>query len=445
MSEVIDMPSAGPARDMRRRAVRVRAGSLRAALKDALGAVTGRGEIPILSHVVLTAGDGAISLEATDLDIWVERSLASNDRDGPGGQEWAAQTRGLSVALPARPLDKILAGIDADAMATIALETDDGAPDDLTDGYSGYVTVSAGRARFRLACLPPSEFPRVTLGDYELSFEIGCGVLADALARVSHAVSSEETRYYLNGVLLHVWQEPGVRAELRFVATDGSRLARLAFPAVPDGAMALPATIVHRRTVALLDKLLASAAKTGGENEQAPEVLIERDGDSAGGLMRFTMPAPDGGEVTVTAKSIDGTFPDYPRVIPGDPARKVRAPRAALAEALRRVAALTEDKTRAVKLSLAAGSITLGATVPGLGSAEESVDLSGVPDESGEGAPGFAVGVNADILRTALGVIAADDVELGFHQEASGPIRIEAFASDGEPVGLLQVVMPVRI
>lgn len=445
-AEVIDMTAsdtaAEPVRDMRRRAVRVRAGSLRAALKDVLGAVAGRAEIPILNHVVLTAGDqevgGMLSLEATDLDIWITRRLCSNDRDGPGSAEWVQSVRGFSVALPARPLDKILSGIDADAMVVIAVEKEDGEPDDLTDTYAGFVTVSAGRARFRLACLPPAEFPRPTSTCTDLVFDIGCGVLADALMRVSHAVSSDETRYYLNGVLVHVWQEPGAASDLRFAATDGHRLARFSLGGVPDGAMTWPATILHRKTVVLLEKLLTAAVKTGGDNEAAPEVAVGRAERGGWGLVRFAMDAADGGEVDLIAKSIDGTFPDYGRVIPARVDREARVPRAVLAEAAKRIAALTEDKTRAIALSLDTDALTLRANVPGLGSAEETIACTYDAETS-------TIGLNADYLRTVLGAIGADDVVLGFMNDVAGPVTVRASMSDGDEPRLVQVLMPVRI
>ncbi|WP_225899742.1 DNA polymerase III subunit beta [Croceicoccus gelatinilyticus] len=434
MSEVVDMP----VRDTRRRAVRVRAGSLRAALKDVLGAVAGRSELPILDHVVMTAGDGAISLESTDLDMWIRRELASDDRDGAGSADWVKSIRGFSVAVPAKPLDKILAGVDADAMATIAVETDEGAPDDLTDGYGGQVTVSAGRARFRLACLPPAEFPRAAKAAWELEFDMDAGGLADVLARVSHAVSSEETRYYLNGVLWHVWQEDGHGAELRFAATDGNRLARLGMD-VPEGAMALAPTIVHRRTVALLEKLLPQAVKAAAKDAPAA-VSIARDGSETGGLMRFAMDAADGGAIEIVAKSIDGTFPDYARVIPASTVREATLPRGALSEAARRISALSEEKSRALKLALSADAVTLRAAVPGLGSAEEALACR----YEGEG---FEIGFNVDYLRTALGAIAADDVVVGFVQDSVGPVTVRASGGDDDDSSsrLLQVLMPMRV
>ncbi|AKM09861.1 DNA polymerase III subunit beta [Croceicoccus naphthovorans] len=425
-------------RDTRKRAVRVRAGTLHAAVKDVAGLVPGRTEIPILSHVEFQVRDGSILVTATDLDCWVSRSLASNDRDGPSGDDWAATVRGFAVAMPGKALEKILKGFDPDAMVTLALETDDGAPDDLTETYTGQVTITSGRARFRIDCLPAADFPAVPPIGEAVDFAMACSALDDAFARVAHAVSTEETRYYLNGVFWHLWQEQGAASELRMVATDGSRLARLSLD-VPEGAMRLPDTIVPRRTVTLLEKLLGQAVKTGENSDHVPEVEIERGLNSD--LLRYAMPAADGGEVVVVSKCVDGTFPEYARIFSGivavdDPA-KVTLPRAALLSAIQRIAALTDSKSRAVRFAAADDVATVSVVVAGLGGGSE--DLTVVY----EGRP-IAVGFNSEFWRQALTAIASDDVRMTFGDDAAGPVLVEAVTSD-DGTRLLQVLMPMKV
>lgn len=419
----------GTAADTRKRAVRVRASVLHGALKDVAG-IVGPTTIPILAHVLLNAGDGRIELTCSNLELWATRDCASDDRDGPGSAEWVQSIRPFSITLPAKPLQKLLAEFDGDAMVTIT------APDDMTEDYGGQAVIACGRARFKLHCLPPAEFPAAPPVSVHSYFEMPCSALADALAAVDHAISTEETRYYLNGVFVHGQQEAGEPMDLRFAATDGHRLARLKID-LPDGAASWPATIVHRETVGLLGKLLAAAAKTEEKDAPGPVALVESADEAPGHRFRISMPAADGGDITIVAKAVDGTYPDYNRVIPAGFASSAVIARDELAHAIKRVAVLASEKTRAVAACFREDELELTVTTPALGEARESIPCLY------EG-PEFSVGLNGDYWRQALAALATDDVLMGFSEDRAGPVLVRASGPD-DADRLVQVLMPVRI
>lgn len=414
----------GVTMDKRIPKARVQAAVLRGALKDVGAIVEGRNTIPILSHVLLEVADQWITLTASDLDHWAVRTCASSDRDGPDSREWLKSIRGFSVCLPAKPLEAVLGGIDGDAMVRIE------APADIDANWAGQVTLTAGRARWKLHALPVAEFPAIGGFAVESEFEMPCSQLADALAAVDHAISSEETRYYLNGVFLHP-----ADLDLRFAATDGHRLARWSLNG-PVGSTSFPATIVSRKTIAVLEKLLAGAAKTGEENSEPPKVVIEANAN--GTRLRFAMPAEGDGEVEVVAKAIDGEFPDYVRVIPSSPEHRATVDRVALSGAIKRVAVLADGKSRAVKLSFAADMLTVSARSTDLGEASEELTCSY------EG-PEFELGFDSRYLRDALAAIVSDTVALRFDVGGQPPFRIAGWEDGAEVGSLLQVLMPVRV
>ena len=417
--------------DPRRPMTRVRAGALAAALKDVVGAVAGRNTVPALEFVRFEARDGRIALMATDLDLWVSRDLASDDGGEADSTAWRASIRSFALLLPAKALAAVTSQFDADAMVTIS------AP----DGAETRAVIAAGRARFKLNCLPAVDFPLPLPADTGACFELTCSALGDLFASVEHAISTEETRYYLGGIYLH---PEGL--DLRAAATDGHRLARLRIDG-PEGAASFPPGIISRRTVALLDKLLVAAVK-GAEEGSTPVVSISAEGNigehGQAARLRFAMPAADGGEIQLTAKTIDGVFPDYVRVIPVDPPGCAMVPRASLIEAVKRVAVLAEDKTRTVKCQFGADKLVLTVTSAALGEASEELACSHQGD--------LTVGFDAKYLLDALQALACDSVAFGLPGDATGPVRIRAAHSTGsgqsgesESDRLVQVLMPVRV
>ncbi len=411
--------------DPRKPAVRVKAGSLHAAIKDVLGIVESRNTIPILSHVRLAGGNGRIEITASDLDIWAVRDLASDNQDGPASKDWIESIRPFAMTMPAKAMGDVLGEIDGEAMVTLT------AP----HGDETRAVVSAGRARFKLACLPVDEFPLPPLFSVQASFEVHCSQLADSFAAIEHAISTEETRYYLNGVYLHP-----VDLDLRMAATDGHRLARLTLDA-PDGGASFPPVIVGRKTVGVLDKLLAAAAKTTDGKETEPaSVLVEANGEGKGCLLRFAMPASDGGEIEITAKTIDGDYPDYQRVIPSAPAYRAVLDRAGLVEVVRRVAVMGAGKSKIVKAEFSKDRLTLSARSDDLGEGSEEIEADYLgPDQ--------VLGFNSAFWRETLGAIASDRIAMAWDEPREGlaAVRVSAWVDSDEDPRLTQVLMTTRV
>ena len=402
--------------DSRARKFRIRAGALRTALGDVAAVVEARNTVPILSHVVLSAGDGLLQIHATNLDIFATRECGTDDRQ-VNDAAWLAGIAPFAVAVPGKALLAILGKLDGDAMVTVE------ALDEACAAQGGPVQVTAGRARFRLNGLGSADLPTALPMASDHQFTMPATVLADALARVEHAISTEETRYYLNGVYWHP-----LGTELCMATTDGHRLAQLRMDA-PDGAASFPALIVARQTVALLDKVLAAAAKTGEAAQ------VEVSATESGKMLCFSMPMADDGTLVVQAKTIDGTFPDYARVIPHDPPHKLTVARESLIDVIDRVSTLADGKSRAVKIELSDGTLRLSARSPEMGEASEDLPCVYEGDS-------IEWGFDARYFRDALKVIATDEVRLMLG-DGAGPVRIEPVGSDAP--ALVQVVMPIRV
>lgn len=401
-----------------KRATRIKAGTLVSVLDDVADLVPSKNTIPILCHVLIVAGNERLTVIATDLDAEAARECATDDRDGPASADWLGSIVPFAAAVPAGPLQKLVKEFDKDAMVTLTLDAD-----------GNRLIVSAGRARFKLSTLPVADFPRWKSQVGEAAdFSLSCGDLADALAQTGFAVSFEETRYYINGVYIH---PEGL--DLRFAATDGHRLSRVRMDG-PDGAASMPPLILPRQVLKPLDKLLGHAIKAGGDEGMPPsaEIFVGEEGR----WISFAIAMGDSGSVTLSTKSIDGTFPDYSRVIPADPPLCVIVKREELSEAIKRVLAIA-GKSRLVKVDLATDTITLTVTAPDVGQASEDVPC--VYDGAA-----LSFGLNGAYWREGLGAIGADEIVMRVTDEKTA-IRIEAHSSDEGEKRLLQVLMPVSI
>ncbi|EJL25588.1 DNA polymerase III subunit beta [Novosphingobium sp. AP12] len=404
---------------------RVQASVLLGALKDVLEIIEARNTIPVLSHVLIEVEDQQLTVMASDLDQWATRNCATADRDGPDSREWLTSLQAFSVCLPAKKLAAVLTELDSEAMVRIEV------PSAWSKEWSGQATVSAGAARFKLNALPVTEFPAPPPIDLDGFFELPCSQLGDVLAAVKHAISTEETRYYLNGVFMHP-----VDLDLRFATTDGHRLARLRMDG-PVGSTSYPAVIVARKTVAVLEKLLAHADKAAkGSEGEPPVVLIECN--ATGSRLQFTMPTEGDGEVTLIAKTIDGEFPDYGRVIPSDPKERVTVARSSLAAVVKRVAVMAEGETRIVKFAFDEDRLTVSARSIDVGEASEDLACE-------YRGPAFELGFNSKYLLAALGAIASDVVALRCDGDGASAVRIAGWEDEDEVGALLQVLMPARV
>lgn len=415
--------------DKRKPVTRVKAGTLLAVLKDLEKIVSPKDTISVLGFVLIEARNGVIRATATNLDIWGERECATDDRDPGSGagagvdKAWIDSIRPFKVLLPGKALRKVVAEFHADAMVTIDASA-------CTD-RGGRALISAGNARFALNTMDPADLPFVPRVDVAFAYDMRCSQLADALASVKHAVSTEETRYYLNGVFVHP-----VGLALRFAATDGKRLARRSIDA-PDGAASFPQGIIGKATVDLLSNLLVPAAK----DDDNARVAVECASDDRGAVVRWELPAADGGTVVITAKTVDGDFPDYVRVIPSSsPVRSVIA-RGALAEAVKRVAVLASDKSHIVKAEFEAELLRLTATTIDLGEAVEELPCETTGLKAG--AP-VTVGLDSRYWLDLLGAMACDDVAM-LMADGEAPVRVQNAAPDADAEALVQVIMPVRV
>ena len=352
-----------------------------------------RNTIPILSNVLIEASTGgAVKVMATDLDLQVVETMSAASVESPG-----------AITVSAHLLFDIARKLPDGSQ--VSLETAD-----------NRMTVKAGRSRFSLPTLPRDDFPVIVEGDLPTSFEIAARTLAELIDRTRFAISTEETRYYLNGIFLHVSDED--RPVLKAAATDGHRLARYTIER-PEGAEGMPDVIVPRKAVAELRKLL--------EESLDGNVLV----DLSASKVRFTLGGEGG--VVLTSKLIDGTFPDYSRVIPTGNDKLLRLDPKSFYEGVDRVATIATEKTRAVKMGLERDKVTLSVTSPDNGTAAEEVPA----DYSAEG---FEIGFNANYLKDILSQIDSDTVELHL-ADAGAPTLIRR--DDKSPA--LYVLMPMRV
>ena len=352
-----------------------------------------RNTIPILSNVLIDAhGDGTVRVMATDLDLQVVETM-SNAK---------VETQG-SITVSAHLFNDIIRKLPDGCEVSL-------------DAAENRMEIKAGRAKFKLPTLPRDDFPVIVEGDLPTSFELPARLLAELIDRTKFAISTEETRYYLNGIFLHVTDED--EPVLRAAATDGHRLARFTL-ARPEGAAGMPDVIIPRKAVAEVRKLL--------EEAMDGNVLI----DLSASKVRFTF-SGEGGMV-LTSKLIDGTFPDYSRVIPTGNDKLLKVDPKLFFQGVDRVATIATEKTRAVKMGLDKDKVTLSVTSPDNGTAAEDI-------EGEYGSDGFEIGFNANYLKDILSQIDSDLVELHL-ADAGAPTLIRQ--DENSPA--LYVLMPMRV
>jgi len=370
----------------------------RAALLRSLGHVQSvverRNTIPILSNVLLKADNGELALTATDMDLEIVETVP------------AEVTQAGSTTAPAHTLYDIVRKLP------------DGSQVELdSSGDNGLLTLRSGRSNFKLGCLPVEDFPQMSGGDMAHRFTLAASDLRMLVDRTRFAISTEETRYYLNGIYLHATRSRTAEAEvpvLRAVATDGHRLARVEMP-LPEGASNIPGVIVPRKTVMEIRKLIDEAA-------DRIEVSLSET------KVRFGFDA-----VTVTSKLIDGTFPDYERVIPTGNDKVLEVDSRVFASAVDRVATISTEKSRAVKLSIDRGNLVLSATSPEAGSATEELEVSY------DNSP-LEIGFNSRYLLDITQQIEGDGARFTMADAASPTI-----VRDVADPSALYVLMPMRV
>ena len=364
--------------------------SLSRALAHVASVVERRNTIPILSNVLLSIGNNELTLTATDLDMEIVETVPATAK-GEG-----------ATTVPAHMLHDIVRKLPEGS--DIALQR---------DGAEGRLTVTSGPAQFSLQTLPADDFPALSVEDLGHAFTLPAADLKRLIDKTRFAISTEETRYYLNGIYLHA-AESGGKPVLRAVATDGHRLAQAELP-LPKGAKDMPGVIVPRKTVLELARLVEDA-----------------DGDVRIELSQSKIRVTTA-RVVLTSKLIDGTFPDYQRVIPQGNDKRMEVDNTAFAQAVDRVSTLSSDKGRAVKLTISDGKLTLSVNNPDSGSATEELTVD-------YGFDPLEIGFNARYLLDISGQLESGTAEFQLADPGSPTI-----VRDVKDASALYVLMPMRV
>ena len=344
-----------------------------------------RNTIPILANVVLRAEEGELSLTATDMDMDIATEVGCS-----------VMTSGTTT-------------MSAHLLYDIARKLPDGAEVEIAVN-DGHAMVSAGRSSFRLPTLPVEDFPAISSNELPVNFSLTAADMRDLIDATRFAISTEETRYYLNGIYIHKAES----GELCAVATDGHRLA-MTRQALPSGAAQMPSIILPRKAVSELRKL-----------------LDDFDGDVLIGLSE-TRAEFRFGVVRLTSKLIDGTFPDYTRVIPVGNDRIMQVDVSAFSAAVDRVSTIASEKSRSVKMGLRSGVLTLSASNTDASSATEELEVS-------YDGPEMEIGFNARYLLDIAGQVNSEMVEFALADQGS-PSLVRA---PGDEASLF-VLMPMRV
>jgi DNA polymerase III subunit beta len=365
-------------------------GELLRALSHVTSVVERRTTIPILSNVMLQANGHILRFKATDLEREVIETVAA-DVTQPG-----------ALTVPAHMLYDIVRKLQDGAQVEM-----------IRDAEKERLTIKAGSSRFALQTLSAEDFPDLAVGEMTHDFEVSAADLKRLIEKTRFAISTEETRYYLNGIYLHTAEQNG-KPTLRAVATDGHRLAQVELPR-PDGAEGMAGIIIPRKTVHELHRLIeagAGSVKIGVSPTKA----------------RFEI-----GTVTLTSKLIDGSFPDYGRVIPQANDKEMKVSNAEFIGAVDRVSTIASERGRAVKLSIGADKLTLSVNNPEGGSATEEINVGYVSSP-------LEIGFNARYLMDIANQLEGEEARFMLADPGS-PTMVR----DGSDDSALYVLMPMRV
>ena len=346
-----------------------------------------RNTIPILSNVLIESDASKVSFTATDMDMDI------------------VETVGCIVS------SKGKLTVSAHTLYDIVRKLPDGSEIQI-ELVDLNVEVSAGKSRFILPTLPVDDYPVMTEIEKGNEFSLEAVDLANLIDNTKFAISSEETRYYLNGIYLHV---PDIKSDkLRAVATDGHRLAQAEVP-IPKGAENMPGVILPRKAVGEVRKLIDST-------DGLVTIIISKT------KAKFIFPTS-----ILTTKLIDGSFPDYQRVVPKENLNKLLVSNSHFSKAIDRVSTVSMEKSRAVKLSLSNNVLLLQVNSHDLGNASEELDVNYTSDP-------IDIGFNSRYLLDISGQIQGKDIELSLSDSAS-----PALITDPDQEGVIFVLMPMRV
>jgi|TARA_B100000029_G_scaffold514506_1_gene617613 DNA polymerase-3 subunit beta len=360
------------------------------ALAHVQSVVERRNTIPILANVLLDANDGGLTLTATDMDLAITEKIEAD-----------VTQSGASTA-------------PAHTFYDIVRKLPDGSQVDLeTDAEAAQLILKAGRSRFSLSTLPTEDFPVLSGGDLPFTFSLLADELRAVIDRTRFAISTEETRYYLNGIYIHSVEAEGTHF-LRAVATDGHRLAR-AETNLPEGAESMPGVIAPRKAILEIRKLIDETKDSINVSLSDTRIRLEFDG------------------IILSSKLIDGTFPDYERVIPTENDKILSVDSSIFAAAVDRVSTISSEKSRSIKLGLSSGSLTLSATSNENGSANEELEVSYSDGD-------MEIGFNSRYLLDITSQIIGEEAQF-ILADASSPTIVR----DTNDNRSLYVLMPMRV
>ena len=362
------------------------------ALQHVHSVVERRNTIPILSNVLIEAREDGVYLTSTDMDIAVIEKVDLGKSE---------VTQLGTTTTSAQMLYDIVRKLPDNIKVEFLSEKND------------RLGIKASSSSFALNCLPSEDFPSIAQEDFKHSFNIDALDLVRLIDKSSFAMSLEETRYYLNGIYLHAIKEDNVD-KMRTVATDGHRLSRVDIN-LPQGAEGIPGVIIPRKTILEIRKILED--HTGNVSLSISETKIK---------LSFN-------NVVLTSKLLDGTFPDYSRVIPEHNDKLVSISNQSLSEAVDRVSTVSTDKTRAIKININKGSVVISATNPDKGSASEHLDVVYNGDE-------VEIGFNSKYVLDVARQIKGNEILIKLSDSVSPTL-----VYDKDDKEVLFVLMPMRV
>ena len=366
--------------------------ALLSALQHVHSVVERRNTIPILSNVLIEAKEDGVYLTATDMDIAVIEKIDLKKSE-------VMQLGTITTS--------------AQMLYDIVRKLPDNISVELLSEKNDRLGVKASTSSFALNCLPSEDFPSIAQEEFNHSLNIDASEMIRLIDKTSFAMSLEETRYYLNGIYLHAVKD-STNDKLRTVSTDGHRLSRVDMK-MPEGVQEIPGVIIPRKTIMEIRKLL---------EDHTDNITLSLSDNKI--QISFS-------NVVLTSKLLDGTFPDYSRVIPEQNDKTITISNQLLSEAVDRVSTVSTDKTRAIKININKGNLVISATNPDKGSASESLEVKYDGEE-------VEIGFNSKYVLDVARQIKGKDIIIKLSDSVSPTL-----VYDKEDEDVLFVLMPMRV
>ena len=348
-----------------------------------------RPTVPILSNILITANSSKLILSATDMDLSIIENVDSSVIEEG------------SVTTPAHTLYDIVRKIP------------EGNEIELISNDGNKLSLRSGSSKFSLSCLPKDDFPKINQDVLENEFNLNSEDLKKIIDKTKFAVSNEETRYYLNGIYIHAIDENNEK-KLRAVATDGHRLAKFETK-LPQDANKIPGIIIPKKTINEVRKIIENYSGVIKISLDESKILFNVN------------------NVTLSSKLIDGSFPDYEKVIPKNNDKSFSVDKKLIYEAVDRVSTVSSEKTRSIKLVVFENNISLSSSSAETGTGAEDIKIK----YSGEK---LEVGYNARYLMEIINQIDGDLITFELFDSSSPSIILDNTSKNS-----LYILMPMRV